>query len=87
MVAHVVLRCKGVKESDIQWVWPEKISSLQVWSMPPDVSKAQAWMLWKFFHHLRLGLPAVDLFSFATHVQILCTYASGVGTVPTLTWI
>lgn len=24
----------------------------RVWSMPPDVSKAQAWMLWKFFHHL-----------------------------------
>eukprot|EP00435_Cladocopium_sp_Y103_P028317 s552_g7.t1 len=24
----------------------------RVWSMPPDVSKAQAWMLWKFYHHL-----------------------------------
>lgn len=24
-------------------------------SAPADVSKAQAWMLWQFFHHLRLG--------------------------------
>jgi len=28
---------------------------MQVTAMPPDVSKAQAWMLWKFFHHLMLG--------------------------------
>lgn len=27
----------------------------RVTAMPPDVSKAQAWMLWKFFHHLTLG--------------------------------
>ena len=29
--------------------------AMQVTAMPPDVSKAQAWMLWKFFHHLMLG--------------------------------
>ena len=30
-------------------------AAMQVPAMPPDVSKAQAWMLWKFFHHLMLG--------------------------------
>ena len=30
-------------------------AAMQVTAMPPDVSKAQAWMLWKFFHHLMLG--------------------------------
>lgn len=33
----------------------------RVTAMPPDVSKAQAWMLWKFFHHLSGHRSNADL--------------------------